>query len=380
MERQAGRWGATGRIRLLIGAVLGLAAVGLAVSATVTAQNYQLAKSEEIRFFRIGTGSEAGTYFPIGGTIANAISNPPGSRDCERGGSCGVPGLIAAALTTSGSVQNVQGIQSGEFESGLCQADIGYLAFTGSGIFEGQEPYGDLRSIANLYPEAVHLVVRSDSSIRSVADLRGLRVSVDLEGSGTKADAELILKAYGLGMGDIVALNLPLSIAVDQMAAGELDAFFMIVGAPAGALEDLARTTPIRLIPLDGAEAQALRDHYPFFAETWVPAASYANVPATRTLGVGAQWLVSSKVPDELVYEITKALWNPASAKIMDDAHPKGALISLDTALDGLAVPLHPGAARYYRERGMLTGPEGLENIPEKAALEALKARSDGRS
>jgi TRAP transporter TAXI family solute receptor len=380
MERQASRRESSGRIRGVLGAVLALLVVGAVASAAVTAQDYEIARSDGIRFFRIGTGSTGGTYFPIGGAIANAISNPPGSPDCEHGGSCGVPGLIAAAVATSGSVQNVEGIQSGEFESALCQADIGYLAYTASGIFEGQKPYSDLRTIANLYPEAVHLVVRADSGIRSVADLKGKRVSVDREGSGTKVDATLILKAYGLGLDDIQVRHLSVGSAVDHMTAGDLDAFFIVVGTPAAAIKDLARSIPIRLIPLDGPKAEALRAAYPFFSETSVPAGSYANVPATHTLGVGAQWLVSAKVPEELVYEITKAFWNPASAKIMEDSHPNSALISLKTALDGIAVPLHPGAARFYREQGLLSGEEVIKGLPDRAALGALMAPAGGKS
>ena len=223
-------------------------------------------------------------------------------------------------------------------------------------------------------------MVRADSGIRSVADLKGKRVSVDREGSGTKVDAVLILNAYGLSIDDVQVQHLPVGSAVDHMSAGDLDAFFIVVGTPAAAIEDLAKATPISLIPLDGPQAEALRTAYPFFSEAMVPAGSYANVPATRTLGVGAQWLVSAKVPEELVYEITKALWNPASAKIMEDAHPRSALISLKTALDGIAVPLHPGAARFYREQGMQTGKEGIEGLPDRAALGALMAPFGGRS
>ncbi|MFQ5774165.1 MAG: TAXI family TRAP transporter solute-binding subunit [Kiloniellaceae bacterium] len=309
--------------------------------------------AQEMTFFRIGTGSTAGTYFPIGGIIASAISKPPGSRECAAGGSCGVPGLIAVAQSTEGSVANVLGIAEGTLESGLSQADISYWAYNGEGIFKKTGPLTKLRTLANLFSESVHIVVHRNSRIHNVADLRGKRVSIDREGSGTRVDALLILEAYGLGLKDIKAEAFAAGDAADQLRAGELDAFFMVVGTPARAVVDLAEDSLITLVPITGKEAETLRDAYPFFAKDLIPSGTYFNVPSTETLSVGAQWLVSADVPDDVVYQITRALWHPNTRRLLDSGHPKGRLINVFSALDGLVVPLHPGARRYYSEAGI---------------------------
>lgn len=316
--------------------------------------------AQEITFLRIGTGSTAGTYFPIGGIIASAISNPPGSRDCEVGGSCGVPGLIAVAQSTEGSVSNVMGIAEGTLESGLSQADISFWAYKGERIFEESGPISTLRTIANLYPEAVHIVVRRDSGISSIGDLRGKRVSLDREGSGTRVDAFLILSAYGLTPEDFEAVALAPGDAADQLRAGELDAFFLVVGTPAKAIVDLAEDSLISLLPIAGPEAEDIRERYPFFHQDRIAAGAYFNVPSTETLSVGAQWLVSADVPEDLVYGMTKALWHENTRPLLDKGHPKGRLIDMDSAFDGLVVPMHPGAVRYYLDAGV-TAPDGTD-------------------
>jgi len=325
-----------------------------AVAAAVCTVGLLLApmspRAQDVTFFRIGTGSTSGTYFPIGGLLANAISKPPGSRDCDQGGSCGVPGLIAVAQSTEGSVSNIRGIADGSLESGLAQADIAYWAYRGEGIFKKTGPVTSLRSIASLFPESVHLVVGRDKGIRSVADLRGHRISLDREGSGTRVDALLILKAFGLSLGDIDAQALSADDAADALRAGEIDGFFMVVGTPANAVVSLADDSLITLIPIGGPEVDALKERYPFFSRDHIASGTYFNVPDTETLAVGAQWLVSETVPEDLVYEITRALWHKNTRQLLDNGHPRGRQITLQTALDGLVVPLHPGARRYYGE------------------------------
>ena len=311
------------------------------------------ALAESINFFRIGTGSTGGTYFPIGGIVASGISKPPGSRDCDVGGSCGVPGLIGVVQSTHGSVANVLGIADGTLESGFSQADISYWAFRGEGDFKKTGPITKLRTIANLFPESVHLVVRRDAGIASVGDLRGKRVSLDREGSGTRVDALLVLKAYGVKLKSIKAEALASGAAADRLRAGELDAFFMIAGTPANAIANLAEDGLITLVPVNGPKADKLRETYPFFAEDSIPAGTYVNVPETATLSVGAQWIVSADVPEDVVYEITRALWHPSTRILLDNGHPRGKSIGVFTALDGLVVPLHDGARRYYSEAGI---------------------------
>lgn len=313
------------------------------------------ALAQDMQFFRIATGGTSGTYFPIGGLIANAISNPPGSRACEEGGSCGVPNLVATAIASNGSVANVNAIKSGSIESGFSQSDVAYWAYTGTGVFEDQEKVDKLRAIANLYPESIHLVARADSGITSVADLKGKKVSLDEPGSGTLVDARLILEAFGLTEDDVEAEFLKPNQAADRMRDGAMDAFFFVGGFPAGAITELATNMDITLVPISDEGAESVLTEYQFFAEDLVPAGTYEGIDEdVKTLSVGAQWVTSTDQPDDLIYEVTKALWNENTRKLLDAGHAKGASITVETALEGVGIPLHPGAERFYKESGMV--------------------------
>ncbi len=312
------------------------------------------AAAQDITFFRIGTGATAGTYFPIGGLIANAISNPPGSRACADGGSCGVPGLIATAVASNGSVANANAIAAGTMQSGFVQSDVGYWAYTGTGIYEGRPKADSLRAIANLYPENFHLVARKGADIKKVADLRGKRLSMDEPGSGTLVDARLILGAFGLTEKDLKAEYLKTQQAADKLKDGTLDAFFSVSGWPYGAISELAATTAIELVPIDGPEVDALIKKYSFFSKDEIPDDAYKNVGGVKTVSVNAIWTTSAKQPEALIYGVTAALWNPNTRKLLDSGHAKGKAIRVDTALQGLGIPLHPGAEKFYKEKGLL--------------------------
>jgi len=326
-------------------------AILLALSGPVAA-----AQNEEgMQIFRIGTGGVAGTYYPIGGMIAHAISNPPGDRPCNQGGSCGPPGLVVIAQSSNGSVANVKGIQHGNLESGFVQADIAYWAFTGSGPFSKQSPIKELRSIANLYPESIHIVVRRDSGIKRVRDLVGKRVSLDEPGSGTLIDAELVLNEYGISRKDFEVKFMKPDLAIERIRDNKLDAFFIVAGYPTKAVARLAADSGVDILPIVGAEAERLISRYRYFSRNEIPQGVYPGVPRIETLGVGAQWLVSLSTDAELVYQITKSLWHQNSRRLLDSGHAKGIFILPETALEGLAVPLHPGARRFYDELGMTT-------------------------
>lgn len=218
----------------------------------------QVSQAADIEFLRIGTGPTSGTYFPIGGLIANAISNPPGSRSCERGGSCGVPGVIAVAQSTHGSIDNVMAIGRGDIDAALVQADVAYWAFHGIGMFSGQGAIENLRAVAMLFPSNIHIVARKGSGIKRVQDLSGKRVSLGEKGSGTFVDAKLILTAYGVARSKMKTANLSPGAAADLLAEGKLDAFFLIDGAPTAAIAELANRIDIALIPIEGKPAQKL--------------------------------------------------------------------------------------------------------------------------
>lgn len=312
------------------------------------------ARAEDIRYFTIGTAGIGGTYFPLAGTIANSISNPPGSRGCDEGGSCGVPGLVAVAQSSHGSVSNVSAIASGGLNSGFSQADVAYWAYSGTGTFEGQEPMRDLRVIAALYPEHVHLIASRSSGIASVKDLKGKRVSLDKTDSGTYPDAVLILEAFGIGEADITVENFKPESASEAMRAGELDALFFVGGYPARALAELAAQADVILVPIAGPEVDTMLLEHSFFTRDKIPDGAYPDVAGVPTVAVGAQWLTSLAASNDLIYAITAALWNSNTRHLLDVGHAKGGSVTRQTALDGIGIPLHPGAERYYREAGMI--------------------------
>ncbi len=307
---------------------------------------------DQVRFFQIGTATTGGTYFLIGGLLANAVSNPPGTRPCDRGGSCGVPGLIVVAQSTSGAVENVNLLRQRRLESALVQADIAHAALEGKAPFE-KTAYADLRAIANLYTETIHVVVRVDSGLKRPGDLKGKRVALGEQGSGTLVTSRAILASYGLSEKTVNPFYLSPAAAGDRLVAGELDAFVIVGGYPLPAVSELARRVPINLLPFDDPKGEQLKKRLPFFTESRIDAGTYENVPATSSLGVGAQWLVRGDIKAQLVHDITAALWNDQTRLLLDAGHPRGKTIQLRTALDGLAVPLHPGAEQYYREVGL---------------------------
>ncbi len=333
-----------------ITALKALAGAALAVGMLASG-----ATAQEMQFFRIGTGGTAGTYYPIGGLIANAISSPPGSRACEDGGSCGVPGLIATAVASNGSVGNVNSINGGTLEAGFSQSDVAFWAQTGTGLFEGQPAVDKLRLIANLYPESIHLVARADAGIASVADLKGKRVSLDEPGSGTLVDAKIILEAFGLTEADITPEYLKPDQASDRMRDGAMDAFFFVGGYPAGAIAELSSQHDVVIVPITGPEIDALRAEYTFFATDTFPAGTYKGQDAeVATISVGAQMVTSADLSEELVYGITQSLFNETTQKLFANGHAKGKFITLENAVQGAGIPFHPGAEKFYREAGAI--------------------------
>jgi uncharacterized protein len=316
--------------RHLISALIG--ATLLAASATASAQT----------FFRINTGGTAGTYYPIGGLIANAISQPA------------VPNLVATAVASNGSVANVNAIQGGGAESGFTQADVAFWAYTGTGVYEGKPKVADLRLIANLYQESFQLVVRKGANIKSIADLKGKRVSLDEPGSGTLINARAILAAYGITEKEIKVENLKPNAAGEKLKDNSLDAFFFVGGYPAGAIAELTATGGIDILPITGPEADKLIKDFNFYSADNIPADTYKGIGAVKTLSVGAQWVTSAKQDATLVYNITKALWNDNTRKALDAGHAKGKSIVSKNAIAGAGIPIHPGAEKFYKEVGLL--------------------------
>jgi uncharacterized protein len=262
--------------------------------------------------------------------------------------------LVSTAVATNGSVANVNGIVGGNMESGFTQADVAYWAYTGTGSFEGKPKIDELRTIANLYPESVHIVVKKGIA-KSVADLKGKRVSLDEPGSGTLINARAILAAYGLSEKDIKPEYVKPNQAADKLKDGSVDAFFITGGYPLAAVSELITGTGgVEILAITGPEADKLKKDAPFFATDEIPAGTYKDIGAVKTLAVGAQWVTSSKQSNDLVYAIVKGLWSEKTRAVLDTGHAKGKLITPANALKGLAVPLHPGAEKFYKEAGLI--------------------------
>lgn len=312
------------------------------------------ARGEEPRFFRIGTAATGGSFFEVGGLIASVISRPAAGPACGRGGSCGVSGLVAVAQATPGSIENLRLIDSRQIESGFAQADLAGWAYHGEKRFAESPPLHRLRAIASLFPEAAHLVVLADSPIHSLTDLKGKTVSLGEEGSGSAADAAVLLAAAGLGENDIHREYRRPGPAAEELRTGKLDALFLVGGYPVPAIRELAGAVAIRLVPIEGQSIETLKRDFPFYRQTMIPAGSYHGIDDdTPSLGFSALWLVNADIDADLVYAITQALWHPSTGPLLAALDPIGQRIRLDHALDGLSVPLHPGAERFYREKGM---------------------------
>lgn len=329
----------------------------LAAAATAGLVMTSAASAQAPQFFRIGTGSAGGTYYPIGGIIANAISCPPGARCNEAGATDGVPGLVAVAQATQGSVQNVNLIQAGNAESGFVQSDVTHWSYTATGLFDGRPKLDRLRFIAHLFPEHIHAVVRKDSPIQRFEDLRGRRIAIGLQASGARIGSELILAAYGLQPNrDFTPEYLNQAQGTERMQDRGLDATMTVVGYPAAAFSEFCSRTGCRILPVLPEAAARVIERAPFYAQGTIPRTAYEGLEAdTPTLTVGALWLVRDSVSDDLVYGITRALWSEVTRGLLDRGHAKGREIVRERALLGRGVvPFHPGAEKFYREAGLL--------------------------
>lgn len=304
------------------------------------------------RLFRIGTGGAQGTYFPVGALIAHAISD--NNHACYEEDGCGVPGVLAVAQQSNGSVSNVEAISAGVLEAGLVQADVAHWAYTGTGVFADKRKRADIRAIASLYQESVHVVVARRGSMRTLRDLEGRRVSLDEPGSGTLVDARIVLEAYGIKENQLKTVYIKPQYAAEKLTDGTLDAFFIVAGFPTKSVLDLTLRSAATLVPIEREVARRIERMYPFLTPSEIPGDIYPGVPTTGTISVHAQLLVSASLPDDIAYRITRTLWSERTLRMLREGHPKGSEITLESALRGIPIPLHPGAERYYRERGLL--------------------------
>ncbi len=310
------------------------------------------------KFFAIATGGTGGTYYPLGGVLAQALTTK-------------VPDIIVTAQSGNASTANLNLIRSHSIESAFVQNNTAFQAYQGTDQFK-DNPVKNVRGIASLYPEVIQIVIRKDAGIKTIGDLKGKSVIPGDRGSGTAVDAENILKEAGMTFNDFGSLDWLSFAGISQrMQDNQADAGFITAGIPTSSVMELVSSTPVSILNLDDALIQKVTAAHPFYAKVVIPANTYTDqTEPVNTVAVMAQWVCDADVDADLIYTLTKALWEPgfhvlrkkdgqpepapAGAEIMAQAHAKGKDVTLATALSGMAIPLHPGAERYYREKGLI--------------------------
>ena len=336
----------------IVAAVVSCAAAAMALLAQATA-----AEPTQRISFQILTGSTSGSYFRVGELLAGLLSHPPGISRCETPNLCGPEGLIVSTRATAGSIANVNAVRTGAANSGLAQADIVALAVAGQGPFRGAGRATELRTIASLYGEDLHLVAARSAEIESVADLRNKRVSLSSEGSGTIITARAVLQAYRLPEWRIRANYESADRAAALLREGKLDAFFFVGGTPVNLISQLLRDEVAVLIPIDGAGRTRLLDEHKQLAAHTIPQGTYPGAPALETISVQALWVTHASQPDRVIDGMLRALFNPRNRPMIDARRSGFHFIELRrAALDPIA-PLHPAAERFYAQARVLPQP-----------------------
>ena len=296
-------------------------------------------------FVTIGTGGITGVYYPTGGAIAKMVNN---KRDQY--------GIRATVESTGGSVFNINAIMAGDLEFGVAQSDRQYQAVKGLAEWEGK-PQTDLRAVFSIHPESLTLVAGEDTGIKNITDLKGKAVNIGNPGSGQRQNSIDALSAVGLDFEkDLTAEQIKAAEAPGLLQDNRLDAFFYTVGHPSGAIKEAtAGARKVRIVAIDGPGIDELMKKYPYYAKAVVPIEYYegaANDVDVPTFGVKATFVTSAKVPDEVVYAITKEVFD--NLEDFKKLHPAYKHLTKESMLEGLSAPLHPGAEKYYKEAGLL--------------------------
>lgn len=321
-----------------------MCAVMVAAAFVSTATLPTTASAQQQRFITIGTGGVTAVYYPAGGAICRLVN-----RDRAK------LGLRCSVESTGGSVANINLLKAGEIEFGVAQSDVQYNAFKGEGAFQKEGPVSDLRAVFALHPEPFTVVARKESNITKFEDFKGKRLNVGNPGSGTRSSMEELLAAMGWKMTDFsLASELRPDEHGSAVCDGKIDGFFYGVGHPSANIQDPTTICGAKLISLTGPAVDKLVKEKPYYAVATIPAGMYPNNPtATTTFGVQATVVSSTKVPADIVYAVTKAVFD--NLEELKKLHP--ALANLkpeDMIKNGLSAPLHEGAVRYYKEKGWM--------------------------
>ena len=306
----------------------------LLVTAMMLASCSKNAKKDYI----LATGGTGGTYYPFGGAIANIWNTK-------------IENMNVTAQATGASAENLRLINKGEAEYAIVQNDVMDYAYNGTDLFAG-EKLANIMTIGTLYPEVVQIAVSKDSGIKSVADFKGKRISVGDAGSGVEFNAKQIMEGYGLTFDDIKKSNLSFKESAEGIQNGTLDGCFVTAGVPNAALQELAFTAGLTLVPVDGEAAKKICEKYGYYTQTTIPGGTYKGTDDdTPALAIKATLAVSSKLDEQTVYEMTKALFENLDE--LATAHAKGKEVSAKAAVTGVSVPFHPGAKKYFKEIGL---------------------------
>ncbi|QDG79752.1 TAXI family TRAP transporter solute-binding subunit [Labrenzia sp. PHM005] len=315
---------------------LNLAGAVLATSIAFTGA----ASAEE--FITIGTGGVTGVYYPTGGAICRLVNK--GRKE---------HGIRCSVESTGGSVYNINTIREGELEFGVAQSDWQYHAYKGTSKFEDKGAFEDLRAVFSVHPEPFTVVARADSGVKNFADLKGKRVNIGNPGSGQRGTMEVLMEGMGWTTDDFeLATELK---AAEQSAAlcdNQIDAMVYTVGHPSGSIQEATTACDSVLVTVDGAAVDKLVADNSYYRTATIPGGMYrGNDSDTGTFGVGATFVTSAKVSEDTVYTLVKSVFENFDA--FKKLHPAFAnLKPEEMAQDGLSAPLHPGAAKYYKEKG----------------------------
>ena len=286
----------------------------------------------------LATGGTGGTYYPFGGAIANIWNTK-------------IENMNVTAQATGASAENLRLINKGEAEYAIVQNDVMDYAYNGKDLFAG-EKLENIMTIGTLYPEVVQIAVSKDSGIKSVADFKGKRISVGDAGSGVEFNAKQILEGYGLTFDDIKKSNLSFKESAEGIQNGTLDGCFVTAGVPNAALQELAFSAGLVLVPVDSAAAEKICKKYNYYTVTSIPGGTYKGTDSdTAALAIKATLAVNAKLDEEIVYQMTKALFENLDS--LAAAHAKGKEVSAKAAVTGVSVPFHPGAKKYFTEIGL---------------------------
>ncbi|MFC4023452.1 TAXI family TRAP transporter solute-binding subunit [Oceanobacillus longus] len=319
---------------LLLAMILFLAACGGDDSDNNTDDGASSDGEDKLEFLQMLTGGTSGTYYPLGGEMATNITE--------------ATGIQTDAVSSNASADNVIALQEGDAELAFVQTDVVANAVEGINAFDGN-PVDNVLAVGSLYPETIQIVTSADSGIATVEDLAGKTVSVGAPGSGTYINAEQILEVHGMTMDDIDAQNLDFGESTGGIQDGNIDAAFITAGTPTGAVEGLSATVDVSIVSIEQDKIDEMVEKYPYYAEDTIAAGTYGLEEDVTTVAVLAMLAVADSVPEDTVYELTKAIYENASSM----AHAKAEFITLDSALDGIGIDVHPGAQKYFDEEGI---------------------------